>query len=94
MAMSPIESRDGGIAINVWVVAGASTTEITGVHGNRIKVRTSAKPEAGKANAAVQDLLSRTLGVSVELVRGINNRGKMFQAVGIDKPAAEAKLGL
>jgi len=68
------ESRDrvrsdlrstGGAAIRlqVKVAAGASRDAIDGWLGDTLKVRVTAPPERGKANAAVERLLAQALGI-------------------------------
>ncbi len=49
-----------------------------------VRVRVHAPPADGKANAAVQDLLARALGVPksrLQLVAGAASRDKVFQLV-------------
>lgn len=50
----------------------------------RLLAKVRAKPEDGKATAAVQDLLAAALGIApsrVELLRGATSREKMFRIV-------------
>lgn len=58
-------SRDpaGGWLIRVKAVPGASRDGIAGTLGDRLKIRITAPPEAGKANDSVCKLLARRLGV-------------------------------
>ena len=67
-----------GTVVDVWVVPGAATTEITGVHGGALRVRVSAPPEGGKANRALEKVLTTVTGARVELVRGPGSRQKRF----------------
>lgn len=83
---------DDGAVIRVWVVPGASRSEITGRYGDRIKVRVSAPPEAGLANKEVSRLLAERLGAPVELRSGTTGREKVFLARGVDAGDARAKL--
>ena len=64
--------------VDVWAVPGAATTEITGVHGDALRIRVSAPPEGGKANRAVEQVLATITGARVELVRGPGSRRKRF----------------
>lgn len=48
---------------------GASRSEIAGWLGDSLKIRVSAAPEKGKANRAVENLLSEALGIPRSKVR-------------------------
>jgi len=50
-------------------VPGASRSGIAGVLGDRLKVRISAPPEAGKANDAICELIAQALGIKTRHVR-------------------------
>jgi len=61
------------------VQPGASTTEVVGELGDRLKVRVAAPPADGRANAELVRFLADTLGVSrseVEITRGQASRSK------------------
>ena len=49
-------------------VSGASRNEIVETIGDRLKVRISAAPEAGKANTAICKLIASAIGVKVKQV--------------------------
>jgi uncharacterized protein YggU (UPF0235/DUF167 family) len=58
-------------------------------------VRVAAPPERGAANAAVVDLVARTLGVrpqAVRLVSGQGSRDKIVEVDGLRSDEAEARL--
>lgn len=85
-------SPDGdGTLIEVWVVAGASRTEIAGEHDGALRVRVAPPAERGRANRALLDLLGGTLGAGVEMVAGETGRRKRVRASGI-APAEVARL--
>ena len=70
----PASSRDG----------------IAGWLGERLKVRVSAPPERGKANAAVEATIAEALGVPRECVRVVGGKAsprKVVEVVGL--PEAE-----
>ena len=74
--------RDGHPVLSVLVQPGASRDRIVGRHGEALKVRVSAPPEAGRANQAVQGLLAEVLGTparAIELVSGAASRRKRFR---------------
>jgi len=77
-----IRDTDDGAVIPVKVVAGSSRDRVVGALGERLKVATSVAAEKGRANAAVAETLSKTLGVdkrSVVLVSGRTNPHKEFR---------------
>ncbi len=78
---SYIIPRGNDLEIRVKAVPGARCDAIVGALGERLKIRVSAPPEEGKANAAIVRLLAKTLGVherEVELVSGAGNPLKIF----------------
>jgi uncharacterized protein (TIGR00251 family) len=81
-----------GTVLTVWVVPGASRTEVVGVHGDALKVRVAAPPEGGKANRMVGELLETVVGAAVELVRGASSRRKRYLVVGVGPPQVVESL--
>jgi uncharacterized protein len=85
--MSPYaRPLDDGVAIDVLVQPRASRTRVGPVHGDRLKVAVTAPPVDGEANAAVVELLARTLGVArgaVEVIAGASSRRKTVHVRGI-----------
>lgn len=64
----------------VRVTPGAKV-EILEIVDGRLHIKVRAKPEDGKANEAVRDLLARALGLApsrLSLLRGATAREKMF----------------
>ncbi|NOX22165.1 MAG: DUF167 domain-containing protein, partial [Actinobacteria bacterium] len=52
-----LREQDDGVVVDVWVVPGASRTEIVGAHDGALRIRVAAPPEGGKANRAVRKAL-------------------------------------
>jgi len=80
--------------ISVKVVPGASADEIVGWIGDVLKVRVSAPPERGRANAAVCALLAKALRVTdsqVTVVAGGASPRKIVE-IPMSAPAARALL--
>jgi len=81
--------------LRLRVTPGARRAGVVGRHGDAWKIRVSAPPEDGRANDAVVDLLSRTLGVparSLELVSGATARDKVVVLHGLTEREAEEAL--
>ncbi len=71
--MIALKRADGGILMPVKVIPGASKNEICGEINGSLKVKITAAPEKGKANAELEDFLAGVLGVkraAVEVVKG------------------------
>ena len=76
------------LILDVHVQPRASKDEIVGYHGGRLKIRVTAPPVDGKANAALIEFLAERLGVAraqVALKSGQTNRRKVLE---IDKMPA------
>lgn len=66
------------------VVPNASSTQVVGRHGDRIRLRVSASPEDGKANRAVEKLLADVTGAELaEIVSGASSRTKTLRLWGV-----------
>ena len=93
----PITPIPGGVRIAVKAVPGASRDGITGLLGERVKVRVAAAPEGGKANDAICHLLSAALGVparNASVVTGMTGAEKTIDVMGVSEMAARAALGV
>jgi uncharacterized protein (TIGR00251 family) len=78
---------DGSITLAVHARPGAGRTEITGRHGDALKVRVAAPPEGGRANEALRKTLAEALGVdagAVKLEAGEHSRSKRFRIADVD----------
>lgn len=77
------------------VSPGARTSALVGRHGEAWKVRVSAPPEDGRANAAVVQLLAETLGVparTISVVSGHGARDKLVELAGIAPDEIDRRL--
>lgn len=89
-APGPISRRANGIAVAVLLQPKASDSRIVGVGRGadgvaRLKVRVTAPPSEGAANAALIRLLAKTLGLApsrLSLVQGAADRRKLVAAEG------------
>ena len=85
----------GSTRIALRVSPGGSHARVVGRHGDAWKVRVSAPPEGGKANAAVVRLLAGTLGLAerdVTVVSGHGARDKLVDLAGIEAEETELRL--
>jgi uncharacterized protein len=86
-------SSKDGLELRLKVVPGASSSEIAGVLGDRLKLRVASPPEQGQANKAVLKLLSTWLKPNlIELVTGLSSAEKTVLVRGLTE-LSEAHLG-
>jgi uncharacterized protein YggU (UPF0235/DUF167 family) len=81
-AIRALVDEERCLAVRVTPGARMEALEIA---GGRLLAKVRAKPEDGEANAAVQDLLARALGVAatrVQMLRGATSREKQFRIDG------------
>ena len=77
--------QEGDLLLFIRVQPRASHNEIVGPHGERLKIRITAPPVDGKANALVQKFLAQAFGVTkadVHLLSGESGRDKRFRIKG------------
>jgi uncharacterized protein (TIGR00251 family) len=77
------------------VVPGASRERIVGEYGDALKVAVTKPPEAGAANAAVEDFLRKQLDLprrNICLVGGFNSRDKVIRIIGLTREQLTARL--
>ena len=84
------------LKLKLKVVPGASRTEIVGWLGDRLKVRVTAAPEKGKANAAVEAAIATALGIpvdSVRIVAGKVSAQKTVEISGVTSEQVQQSIG-
>jgi hypothetical protein len=70
---------DGTILLSVHVQPGARRPGVAGLHGDAVRLRVAAPPEAGRANREVCDLIASALSArprDVAVVSGASTRRK------------------
>ena len=97
--MSALKIVEAGEAVTfaVRVMPRSSRNEIAGVQGDALKVRLTAPPVEGAANAALIACLAQQLGVrksAVAIVGGIRSRTKVVRVEGITRERVEQTLRL
>lgn len=93
----PIQDVGGGVVFTTKVIPGSSRTGISGVLNGMLKVKISAPPEKGKANACLIEFLAKELGVkknAVSIISGQTNPIKQIQILGISADTLLNKLNL
>lgn len=78
-AIRALADGEGRLAVKVTPGARMEALEIV---DSRLLAKVRAKPEDGKANVAVLNLLARALGIAasrLRLLRGATSREKLFQ---------------
>jgi uncharacterized protein (TIGR00251 family) len=79
----------------VRVIPRSARTEVSGWEGDVLRVRVTAPPAGGRANAALIELLARQLDVprsSVRIVRGLAARQKLIEVRGMTVEDARRRL--
>jgi uncharacterized protein (TIGR00251 family) len=77
------------------VIPSSSRDEIAGWLGDTLKVRVTAPPERGKANAAVSKAIADALGIRRECVRilsGATSARKVIEISGLSEDEVCARL--
>ncbi len=77
--MDVVTKKSSGVVLRLHIQPKAVKTEITGIHGDRLKIRLKAPPVDGKANAELIRFLSDVLRVpknQVTITHGETGRQK------------------
>lgn len=91
-----LTEKDGAIAFDVRVVPRASKSEIVGEHDGALKVRITAPPVDGAANAELIRLLAKSFGVprsDVSLVGGESSKNKRIKIENLSRSGFNKLLG-
>ena len=87
-----LREHDGGVTFDVLVQPRASRAKVGPLHDGRLKVAVTAPPVDGEANAAVVELIAKTLGVAksaVSVVAGASSRRKTIRVDGVARNVVE-----
>jgi uncharacterized protein (TIGR00251 family) len=71
-----VRADPAGCRLRILAQPGARRDGVVGVHGDRLKVAVRAPPEDGRANAALEELLSAALDCRCTVVQGHGDRRK------------------
>lgn len=56
--------KDESITLSLYIQPGAKSTQISGLHGESLKIRLAAPPVEGKANTALISFLAKIFSVA------------------------------
>ena len=79
--------------LRIRVQPRARKTEVSGVHGQALKIRLQAPPVDGKANRALLKYLAKRLDIPVSAIRlaaGESSRDKIIHLVGVSADTVRA----
>lgn len=79
MAETWIRDDKNGTLLLLYIQPGASKSEVSGLHGERLKIRIKAPPVEGEANRELINFIAQKLGLSrskVRILRGETSRQK------------------
>jgi uncharacterized protein (TIGR00251 family) len=95
--MQVLQATESGVLLRVRVQPRASIERLEGVYGDQLRLRLTAPPVAGAANAACVVFLAKTLGVRRSQVRiqaGEKSRNKLVHISGMTLAEVAAALGV
>ena len=84
-----------GVLLRIRVQPRASRNRFEGVHGDQLRIRLTAPPVEGAANAACMAYLAKCLGIrraQVRLAAGEKSRDKLIHITGLSLAEVAASL--
>ncbi len=97
MTVEAIQAVDSGVLLRLRVQPRSSIERVEGLHGDRIRLRLTAPPVDGAANAACIAFLAKALGVKrsqVHIQAGAQGRDKLIHISGLTPAHVTTALGL
>lgn len=94
---SPVQATATGVLLRLRIQPRASTDRLEGLHGDQLRLRLTAPPVGGAANAACIAFLANILGVSrahVHLQTGAKSRDKLVHITGVTPAHVAKALGI
>ena len=93
--MVAIRETEHGIILHVHVVPRSAKSEVSGVQGDALKLKITAPPVEGQANAECIRFLSNVLGIKkkqVKILGGHKSKKKTVAIEGIGRKDIEALI--
>jgi len=90
-----ITEADGGVTFAVRVAPRSSRNQIVGVEGGALKIKLTAPPVEGAANAALIEFVAEWLDVrrsAVSIVSGDKARTKLVRVSGVTRQRLVGKM--
>jgi uncharacterized protein (TIGR00251 family) len=87
-----LKEHAGAVTFDVLVQPRASRAKVGPLHDGRLKVAVTSPPVDGEANAAVIELIAKTLGIArsaIEVVAGATSRRKTIKVRGVARAVIE-----
>lgn len=84
-----IEQHGPDVLLWIKAVPGSSRSQVSGLLGDRLKIRIAAPPEDGKANAAICELLAEALGVKPRSVTVHSGQSHQEKTIRVAAAVAE-----
>ena len=86
-----------GVEVAVHVQPRSKKNEISGIHGESLKLRVTAPPVDDAANQAVKEYFARLLGIPksrVQILSGLRSREKAILIRGVSLSQVQAAIGI
>ena len=93
---SYVTAKGDGAVLDVFVQPRAAQAGLAGLHGGALKIKVTAPPVDGRANAATESLLAGILRIprsDVVVISGAHGRRKRVQVTSLDAHAIASVLG-
>lgn len=90
-----IKKCNEGIRFSAYIQPRSSRNEISGLNGNRLKIRLTSPPVDGEANRMVIKFLSKSLKITpsrISIALGATSRNKTISIEGLDEESLMTKL--
>ncbi len=87
----------GGVRLEVRVQPRTSRNQVVGEQAGALKVKLTAPPVDGEANAALIDFLSAYLKIprrDIHIIKGETSRNKMVEIIGISPEQLLARIDI